>query len=105
MPRKQRFEDPAFEETPSTAGAVYYQPPDESTSDSVLRRHEAELMALPGVRGVGETRNDIGDPAIMVYLTNQGAASKVPSQLEGLEVVTSVVGEVDAYRKQGRRRG
>jgi hypothetical protein len=105
MPRKSQFEDPTFEETTAAAGAVQYQPQEGLSADTVLRRHEAELMALPGVKGVGETRNEIGDPAIMVYLSNQSAALKVPSQLNGLEVVTTVVGEVDAYGKRNRGKG
>ncbi len=100
MPRKQRFEDPSFENPPSEGGAVPYEPPDEtppSGVQTILRKHEARLMSITGVKGIGEGLGPIGDPVIEVYIAHPGVARSVPRKLDGVDVVTKVVGEVDAY--------
>ena len=59
--------------------------------------HEAALLAIPGVQGVGTTRTAIGDDAIAVYVKEQAVAARLPSSLDGYAVEAIVVGEVDAY--------
>lgn len=117
MPKKFQFEEPDFDSPPIgddasrgtsavESGIVEYHP-DESPAagaEAVLRRHEAELMAIPGVKGVGRGLGPVGQDCIEVYLAYAGAAKGLPKQIEGVPVSTTVVGEVDAYSaKPGRR--
>ncbi len=57
-------------------------------------RHEAGLLQVPGVVGVGVGRG----PAIEVYLANENAEARrqVPPQLDGLPVRVIVTGEFEA---------
>jgi hypothetical protein len=100
MPKKNNFEDPTFENDLAGEGIVPYAPVESESASrisEVLRRHEARLMAIPGVKSIGEGSGSTGEPAIEVGLAHAGAARLVPHKLEGIEVVTRVVGEVDAY--------
>ena len=54
-------------------------------------------MAIEGVRGVAVGRTPIGDDALVVYVLDESARSRVPSELEGYPVEVSVTGEIDAY--------
>jgi hypothetical protein len=108
MPRKPMFENPSFDNPPTGRGEVSYQPqepPATSAIANVLRKHEARLMAIPGVKGVGESFGPVGNPAIQVFIAHSGVAPSIPPVLDGVEVVTTVVGEVDAYPQPTRRRG
>ena len=58
--------------------------------------HEAQLLALPGVVGVGIGENEIGDEAIVVYLEEQAAAAKLPADIESVPVIWEVTGPIDA---------
>ncbi len=81
--------------------AMPYDPdaggPGSSAAEGVRRRHEAALLALPGVTGVALGRSPIGDDAIVVYLRDASARGRVPAQIEGYPVQTTVTGEIDAY--------
>lgn len=80
--------------------AVDYNPePDEPESEAVAikNRHEAELMQISGVTGCGVGRNELGEPAIVVYVAERAAAGRVPRNVEGLEVVIEVTGPIEAY--------
>lgn len=68
-----------------------------SAAEQVLQQHEARLLQLPGVRGIGVGQNAIGDPAIVVYLEEKSAASRLPRTVGGFDVVTEVTGVIDAY--------
>lgn len=77
------------------AGAEDAAPP--STGIAAVRdRHERTLMTIDGVEGVAIGRSPIGEDALVVYLRDEGAASKVPRELEGYPVQTVVTGEIDA---------
>jgi hypothetical protein len=115
MAKRFQFEEPDFDNPDADAsaarggaaeGIVEYAPQESQAAtgaDAVLRRHEAELMALPGVKGVGRGAGPVGQDCIEVYLAYSGAAKGLPKQIEGVPVCTSVVGEVDAYGvKRGR---
>lgn len=64
--------------------------------EDVKRRHARDLMALSGVLAVGIGRTSDGKDAIMVSVRRDdpGAASRVPSTLEGHPVVVQLTGEI-----------
>jgi hypothetical protein len=75
----------------------------QSLVGSVLARHERALMAIDGVVGVGIGRTRIGDDAIVLYLRDASVQQRVPTQVEGYPVETTVTGEIDAYRSTKSR--
>ena len=90
---------PAADDFPGDA-AVEYNPEDEppaSEAERIKRDHEDELLSMPSVTGVGLAQNAVGDDAIIIYLRHGSAASNLPKQIEGIDVVTEVTGEIDAY--------
>lgn len=64
---------------------------------AVRDRHEAELLAIEGVVGFGISSRG-GKPVIVVYLENDSPALKerIPTRLEGFEVLTEVTGPIEA---------
>jgi len=64
--------------------------------ERVLQRHQASLLATPGVTGVAVGRSAIGDPAIVIYLLDKKYRAGLPGALEGHPVVTEVTGPIDA---------
>ena len=70
----------------------------QSQVESVLARNERALMAIDGVVGIGIGRTRIGDDAIVLYLRDASVKQRVPTQIEGYPVETTVTGEIDAYR-------
>lgn len=73
------------------AGAVEYAP----TVPPQRRQVEAQLLRIPGVVGVGEGRNAVGDPAWIAYLSDPGARSTLPARIEGREVMLEITGPID----------
>ena len=75
-----------------------YNPHENELTDieRALRRHEATLMAKPGVTGVALARSPIGDPAILVYLSDRKYRAGLPAMLDGHPVVTEVTGPIEA---------
>ena len=63
----------------------------------VRERHEQKLMSIEGVVGIAAGRTAIGDDAVVLYLRDASARSRVPSEIEGHSVETVVTGEIDAY--------
>jgi hypothetical protein len=59
---------------------------------AVLERHREELMALPGVAGVGEGRCN-GKPCIKVYVKGKETGGKIPAEIEGFPVSVEETGE------------
>jgi len=103
MARQRQFEDPTFGEPRPGSGAVPYEPTvREPTSrvGKILQRETPRLMAIPGVRSVGETRGPIGESAIEIGVVTASVERSLPKSIDGVEVVTRVVGEVEAYRTQ-----
>lgn len=68
-----------------------------SAIEGVWQRHEGKLLGIPGVTGVAVGRSPIGDDALVVYLRDASVKSRVPTQVEGYPVLTTVTGEIDAY--------
>lgn len=79
--------------------AVFYDGSESAQSEieRVKQKHEARLLEIDGVVGVGIQRNEIGDDVIAVYLHERSVQQRIPTQLEGFSVVTEVTGQIDAY--------
>jgi len=64
-------------------------------------RHEAQLMSIPGVVGVGIGQSEKlpGEAAIEIYVKESASAmrSQLPSSLDGVEVKIVETGEIHAY--------
>lgn len=86
-------------DTAGETAAVPYEPAPTSGARSrvlaVKERHEAELLDLPGVEGVGVTDDD-GQEVIVVYARDEGVAATLPQSLEGVQVLTVVTGPITA---------
>lgn len=67
----------------------------------VKERHEARLLAIPGVVGVGVGRSEkvIGQAAIEIYVKQATSSlhGVLPDSLEGVEVKIVETGEIQAY--------
>jgi len=89
---------------PYEDAAMPYNPGEETTAsasggsglEQVKQNHESALMAIEGVEGVGIGQDGIGDPAIIVYLRDEGARNRIPRTIEGHPVVTHITGAIDA---------
>ena len=70
---------------------------DQDSILTVKERHEAELMAIHGVAGVGIGERD-GTEIIVVYVEKRTAEldREVPDKLEGYPVVIEVTGPIIA---------
>jgi hypothetical protein len=71
--------------------------PPERSADEVKQRHEADLMSIPGVVGVGIGRCD--EQAcikVMVEQETPQLAGAVPTDLEGIPVELEEIGQVSA---------
>ncbi len=60
------------------------------------RDAERQLLSIPGVRGVGEGRDAIGNPAWIVYIVTKVIAASLPKTIGGRPVLVEVSGEIDA---------
>jgi hypothetical protein len=69
--------------------------PDRATARAAKSALAEQLSALPGVVGIGLARRDAGY-VVKVDLADAGAASRVPGAVDGVRVVTEVVGAVRA---------
>jgi hypothetical protein len=71
--------------------------PDRSPADAVKQRHEAQLMGIPGVVGVGVGQCE-GQACIKVLVERETPelAGTVPEELEGVRVDLEEIGQVSA---------
>lgn len=67
-----------------------------SPLSAVLAAHHDALMARAGVVMVGETIDAVGQPAILIGVRAARDMSRLPRQIDGVSVVTQVIGDVDA---------
>ena len=66
--------------------------------DSIIERHSPELMAIPGVLGVGQAL--CGDsPCIRLYIQDDSVRSRLPASLHGVTVDAVVTGTVTPRRQ------
>jgi hypothetical protein len=84
--------DPAAAEL----GPVAYSPDEAAEARA---RAEAALLAIAGVRGVGEGRDPIGEPAWIAYVIDRATAARLPPRLAGRPVIAEVTGEIDALAR------
>ena len=64
--------------------------------DRVLASEEARLLAVPGVVSVGIGFGPAGGEALAVGVVDAGVAARLPVEIEGVPVVVTVIGEVNA---------
>lgn len=91
---------PPADTLPEASGSFSEEEEQTVTDSEVLRIKEAyedQLLAIDGVVGVGIQQNATGNEVIWVYLQDEAARSNVPSELEGVPVVTEVTGEFKVY--------
>jgi hypothetical protein len=69
--------------------------PNRAAASAAKSALAARLSAEPGVVGIGLARRDAGY-VVKVDLADAGAASRVPGAVDGVRVVTEVVGVVRA---------
>src|SRR5215211_8324791 len=72
---------------------VSYAPHEQIGRDR--REAEAAIRNIPGVRGMGEGQDALGDPAWIVYVTDASVGSNLPRKVGGRNVVAEVTGEID----------
>lgn len=77
---------------PSYSGPVEYAPREHVSPERAAT--EASLRAIPGVEGIGEGRDAIGDPAWIAYVRDRATAARLPSHFAGRAVVPEVSGEI-----------
>ena len=58
----------------------------EAELKEIKQRHSFELLRQPGVAGVGIEKNDAGDFALVVYVTDDEALARLPKDLDGAPV-------------------
>lgn len=62
----------------------------------VLASSRDALMQIKGVVMVGEGQDEVGQPAILVGVKDQHSLQSIPKTVDGIRIVTTVIGEVDA---------
>ncbi len=86
----------------SGSGPVEYGPAarvSHGTLTETLATHEAALLAVPGVTSVGIGFGPAGQEALTVGVLDAGVAAALPSEIDGIPVVVTVTGEVDALSR------
>lgn len=87
----------------SGSGPVEYGPAEaapRSAIQQLLGNEEARLLAVPGVTSVGIGLGPAGGEAIAVGVVDAGVAARLPVEIEGVPVVVTVTGEVDALPRR-----
>ena len=96
------FEDAAMpylpDETPGQGMGQYAPAAPQGRLEAAKRRNERALMAIDGVEGVSVGQPAVGQDALVVYLRDSSVKRRVPSQVEGYPVETSITGQIDIQR-------
>ncbi|AYM76431.1 hypothetical protein D9M09_12000 [Janthinobacterium agaricidamnosum] len=96
------FEDAAMpylpDEIPGQGMGQYSPAAPQGRLEAARRRNERALMAIDGVEGVSVGHTAVGKDALVVYLRDSSVKRRVPSQVEGYPVETSVTGQIDIQR-------
>ena len=66
--------------------------------EAARRRNERALMAIDGVEGVSLGQTAVGGEALVVYLRDSSVKRRVPVQVDGYPVETSITGQIDIQR-------
>jgi hypothetical protein len=93
--------DSAFSQTSSAKGAIQVDKAEIQKAQAALAKHEAMLMKIPGVVGVGVGMMDTGNQAgIHVYLNVHATGSTlphaIPNQLDNVPVKVIESDEIKA---------
>jgi hypothetical protein len=65
--------------------------------NTLKEANEQQLMKIEGVEGVGIGVDAIGNPTIVVYISNAAAQKLLPKRIEGVEVrVENLKGPIEA---------
>lgn len=83
----------------SGAGPVEYNPAEAAPRrpvEQVVARESARLLAIPGVTSVGIGHGPAGGEAISIGVVDAGVAVNLPYEIDGVPVVVTVTGEVEA---------
>lgn len=65
--------------------------------EDALRRHESRLLAIEGVEGVARGRTREGKDAVLLYLRDASVRGRVPPEVDGYPVQTTVTGIIEAH--------
>jgi hypothetical protein len=96
---QEQFQVPDPAELQLEMGAREYSPTMSSTDDrleSILRRHEANLLAIPGVTMVSRQMVEPGRETIIIGVIDSGVLARLPGELEGVPVRGEVTGPIEA---------
>jgi hypothetical protein len=96
------FEDAAMpylpDEIPGQGMGQYTPAAPPGRLEAARRRNERALMAIDGVEGVSLGHTAVGKEALVVYLRDSSVKRRVPLQIEGYPVETSITGQIDIQR-------
>ncbi|MGK5052257.1 hypothetical protein [Janthinobacterium sp. RB2P8] len=92
------FEDAAMPYVPDEPSGHAHATPPPGRLEAAKRRNERALMAIDGVEGVSLGQTAIGGEALVVYLRDASVKRRVPSQVDGYPVETSITGQIDIQR-------
>jgi hypothetical protein len=96
------FEDAAMpylpDEIPGQGMGQYTPAAPQGRLEAARRRNERALMAIDGVEGVSLGQTAVGKEALVVYLRDSSVKRRVPLQIEGYPVETSITGQIDIQR-------
>jgi len=67
--------------------------------EAAKRRNERALMAIEGVEGVSLGHNLRGNETIVLYVRDASVRQRVPAQVEGYAVETSITGQIDILQR------
>ncbi|AWB24030.1 hypothetical protein DA075_26705 [Methylobacterium currus] len=73
-------------------GPVPYRP--KQAVSAARQEAETVLRQIPGVQGVGEGRDGIGDPAWIAYVRDDHTARQLPARIGDRRVVAETSGEI-----------
>ena len=86
----------------SSSGHVEYKPAEATpvgVAERALASQEKNLLAIGGVTSVGLCPSPHGGQAIMVGVVDAGIESKLPRAIQGIPVLVTVTGPVDAFSR------
>jgi hypothetical protein len=84
----------------SGSGPVEYipvEPAPEGGAEAVLARERTRLLAIPGVMSVGIGFGPPGVQALVVGVMDAGVSAVLPQDIDGVPVVVTVTGSIDAF--------
>jgi hypothetical protein len=89
----QGFEEPA--NGGEEAGLPVTTPPpapgERHPIDDILEHSRPELLAIPGVAGIGHGQTADGKDAVIVWVTEAVAAERLPTEIDGYPVIVNTV--------------